>query len=173
MQRKSQTPAGATAAVSWTERCLNIASATFTLTNAAFALQLFAQPATPDFAATMAVESRIVLFIILECSPAHAFGFLLKQSAGLEEAWVFVLFIVIAFCSAWVSLFNVQYICFDGDTVPLSIGFFFALCFAAVLAILMIRIHLKDFEGNGSTNLGIRLQLGAFAVLYLAVISAA
>ncbi|MFT4806568.1 MAG: hypothetical protein ACI9YE_003804 [Psychroserpens sp.] len=92
------------------ERTFSLAAAVITIVNfiIIFPLGLSDSWFPAEFIISMEVPTKLVLVTILELSLAYAFGRAFALSSKLDDLHRFLIYMIVAFCSAWLSVFNLE-----------------------------------------------------------------
>ncbi|WP_155279938.1 hypothetical protein [Alteromonas macleodii] len=111
------------------------------------------------------ISLSIIMLILLEASLAAVFGWLIVALVETRHAFTYILAFVVAYISAWLSLFNCEWLLLgemykgmQWAGILLCLG---ALCMA--IAIMFINEHANSAsEKDDATN----IQLGGFTVCF-------
>jgi hypothetical protein len=138
-------------------------------------------PAT--FISSMEVPTKLVLVTILELSLAYAFGKAFAHSFHLDDLHRFLVYMIVAFCSAWLSVFNIEMLLMGRQAIGFFeyLGFFGMIVVAWVVASIMIEGHIKNrmpestpIEKGTSlpeTNEAITFQAVAYVFIFISMLT--
>jgi hypothetical protein len=121
------------------------------------------------FIQAMAVPIRVVLVIILQSTVAWSFGLLFRRVLYKNDLLHLLAIIVIAPISAWVTIFNIQYVLMGkvvsnfGDYLVL----FISACLAGGLSALFIYVHFFPKEKK-IANFVVIVQSFALGLIFIA-----
>ena len=96
--------------------------------------------------ASMEIPTKLVLVTVLELALAYAFGRAFSLTCRLDDLHRFLVFMVVAFCSAWLSVFNLEVLLVGKQASGFLgyLGFFGMLVIAWFVAAVMIDGHIKN-----------------------------
>lgn len=118
---------------------------------------------------SMTVSTRSALLLILEASLAYIFGFLFMKACSIMSMIRFLLYVIIAVVSAWISIFNIEQILMGVpiNSFGLSMGCFTALGVVAGITGWSILIHSTETPlcEFGELKVILVIQLVAFVLL--------
>lgn len=160
-----------------TERTLSIIAALITITNFIILLPNGSsiEWVPVEIISSLAVPTKLVLVAILELSLAYAFGIIFSLSCKLDELHRFLVYMIASFCSAWLSVFNLEILLVSKITTGVGgfIGLALMLIVAFAIAATMIEGHLKRVVKTDVTKKvqeAINVQGIAYVFIFISLI---
>jgi len=157
------------------ERVVSIIAGIITIGNAVMVFPQFSASDSNNVALEviqdMMVPARVVITTVLEVSLAYFFGRLFVRMAIASATLAWLGWSIIAIFSAWVSLFNLEYVLIGSGASGFGghLLLFVLLLVVAVVAVHFIEVHFRAAKApNGITNNAMTVQGLAFLFIFIA-----
>ena len=131
-----------------------------------------------EFISSMEVPTKLVLVTILELALAYAFGRAFSLSCKLDDLHRFLIYMIVAFCSAWLSVFNIEMLLMGKQASGILgyLGFFFMIFVAWVVASTMIEGHIKNImpekeKADPKTKEAVLFQGIAYIFIFISMLT--
>lgn len=159
------------------ERALTFAAAIVTIGNfvVVFPAAVVESWVPLEVVSAMTVPTKLVIVTFLELALAHAFGRLFGLGSQLHELNKFLLYVLVAVLSAWLSVFNLESLLIGRVISGLAEHFGFAvmLVITWLVASIMIDGHVKlvsaDDEASENVTTAVTIQGIAFLFIFISL----